>query len=332
MTVLALMQNQNFARYAARPRQQGALMRVAPFVAPSWLIILLLGLLLAGCGPKSLKERTRHGEKLSDESSTLLDEAERALGNLDPDRAEGPLRHAQKLLSHPDIELSPESGMLQSRLAELKARVGPAREEKARREFETAVDKQRDAIVQAMLDVSNAVEAIDRKDPSLEQHQALLDTIERTRNKLKEGKKLEAKSEDYAASVRRTEKRLEDASAKAQSAKVVIDFVYGPAANHLRAEELVKKAKAEKDPDQQLTFYTDARDRFQQCGETAKQLIAKTPILESRAIVVAGQTTTAKAVMSGCETRAGALQKTVTKLEKAKEAREKKKNARSKKG
>lgn len=306
-------------------------MRAAPFVAPSWLIPLLLGLLLAACGPKSLKDRTRHGEKLTDEASELLDEAERALRNMNPDRAESPLKHAQTLLSHPDIELSPESGMLQSRLAELKARVGPAREEKARREFEAAVDKQRDAIVMAMLDVSNAVEAIDRKDPSLEQHQTLLDAIERTRAKLKEGKKFEAKSEDYAASVRRTEKRLEDAAATAQSAKVVIDFVYGPAANLLRAEEAVKKAKAERDPDQQLAFYTDARDRFQQCGETARQLIAKTPILENRSIVVAEQTTTTKAVMSGCDTRASALQKTVTRLEKAKAAREKKKNARSKK-
>jgi hypothetical protein len=307
-------------------------MRAAPFVAPSWLIPLLLGLLLAACGPKSLKERTRHSEKLSDEASSLLDDAERSLSNLEPDRAEVPLKHAQKLLSHPDIELSPESGMLQSRLTELKARVGPAREEKARREFEAAVDKQRDAIVQAMLDVSNASDAIDRKDPSPEQHKALLDAIERTRDRLKEGKKLEAKSEDYAASVRRTEKRLDDATAKAQSAKLVIDFVYGPAAARLEAEELVKKAKAERDPDQQLTLYTDARDRFQQCGETAKQLIAKTPILENRSIVVAGQTTTTKAVISGCDTRAGSLQKTVAKLEKAKEAREKRKNARSKKG
>lgn len=307
-------------------------MRAAPFVAPSWLVLLLLGLLLAACGPKSLKDRTRHGEKLSDEASTLLDEAERALGKLEPDRAEGPLKHAQKLLSHPDVELSPESGMLQTRLTELKARVAPVREEKARREFEATVDKQRDVIVQAMLDVSNAVDAIDRKDPTPEQHKALLDAIERTRDRLKEGKKLEAKSEDYAASVRRTEKRLEDAEAKARSAQMVIEFVYGPAAARLEAEELVKKAKAERDPDQQLTIYTDARDRFQQCGETAKQLIAKTPLLESRTLVVAGQPTTTKAVISGCDTRATSLQKTVTKLEKAKEAREKRKAARSKKG
>src|SRR5690606_36932998 len=124
----------------------------------------------------------------------------------------------------PDIELSPESGMLQSRLEELKARVVPAREEKVRRELEAAVDKQRDAIVQAMLDVSNALEVLGGKEVDSSQVKALLDAVERTRNKLKDGKELEAKSEEYAASVRRTEKRLEEAMATARGMQLVLDF------------------------------------------------------------------------------------------------------------
>ncbi len=307
-------------------------MRVAPCVIPSWLVPLLLGLLLAACGPKSLKERTRNGEKLSDEATTLLDEAEKELRALDPDGAEAPLKDAQKLLSHPDIELSPESEMLRSRLTELKDRVGPTREEKARRELEAAVEKQRDAIVQAMNDVSNALDALEQKDAGPAQVKALLDAVERTRDKLKDGKKLEAKSEDYAASVRRTEKRLDQATEKARSVQQVLDFVAGPATTRQEAEELAKKAKAEKDPDKQLSLYTDARDRFQRCGETAKQMIAKVPELEKSPIQVAGQTTTPKAVVSGCGTRADSLQKTVAKLEQAKAAREKKKNAKAKKG
>ncbi len=302
-------------------------MRAAPSAVHSWPIVLLLGLLLAACGPKNLKERTRHGEKLSDEASSLLDEAEKDLRNMDPDGAEDPLKDAQELLSHPDVELSPESEMLRSRLSELKARVGPTREEKARKELEAAVDKQRDAIVQAMSDVSSALEELERKDAGPSQVKAVHDAVERTRNRLKDGEKLEAKSEDYAASVRRTEQRLEQATAKARSVQQVIDFVSGPATTRQEAEELVKKAKTEKDPDKQLSLYTDARDRFQRCGETAKQLIAKAPELEKSPIQVAGQTTTPKAVISGCGTRADSLQKTVAKLEQAKVAREKKKNA-----
>ncbi len=149
-------------------------MRAASFAIPSWLIPLFLGLLLSACGPKNLKERTRHGEKLTDEASSLLDEAEKDLRNLDPDGAEAPLKDAHKLLSHPDVELSPESEMLRSRLTELRGRVAPTREEKARRELEAAVDKQRDAIVQAMSEVSNALEAVERKDAGSAQVKALL--------------------------------------------------------------------------------------------------------------------------------------------------------------
>jgi hypothetical protein len=296
----------------------------------SWLAPLLLGVLLASCGPKNLKERTRHGEKISDQASSLLDDAERDLAKLDADGAQESLADAKELLAHPDIELSPESGMLQSRYSELQARVAPAREEKARRELEAAVEKQRDTIVQAMSAVSTAVEALEAKDAGPAQVKAVLDSVENTREKLKGGKTLEAKSEDYAASVRRTEQRLEQAVAKARSAQQVIDFVSGPATTRQEAEELVKQAKTEKDPDKQLSLYTDARARFQRCGETAKQLIAKTPALEKSPIQVAGQTTTPKAVASGCGTRADSLQKTVAKLEQAKAAREKKKASASK--
>jgi hypothetical protein len=299
-------------------------------VLPSWLAPLLLGVLLAACGPKNLKDRTRQAEKISDQASSLLDDAERELSRMDADKAESRLKDAKKLMAHPDIELSPESGMLQSRYSELTAQLGPTREEKARRELEAAVEKQRDTIVQAMSDVSTALEALEAKDAGPAQVKAVLDSVERTRDKLKDGKKLEPKSEDYAASVRRTELRLEQAVAKARSAQQVIDFVSGPATTRQEAEELVKQAKAEKDPDKQLSLYTDARERFQRCGETAKELIAKTPALEKAPILVAGQTTTPKAVASGCGTRADSLQKTVTKLEQAKAAREKKKASASK--
>jgi hypothetical protein len=307
-------------------------MRAAPAVIPSWLAPLLLGVLLTACGPKNLKERTRHGEKLSDEASSLLDEAEKALRNLDADRAEAELKDAQKLLSQPDIELSPESEMLESRYTELKARIGPTREEKARKDLDAAVDKQRDSLMQAMNEVSTAIEALDRKDAGPAQVKAVLEAVDHTRDRLKEGKKLEAKSEDYGASARRTEQRLEQATAKAKSVQQMLDFVSGPATARQEAEELVKKAKAEKDPDKQLSLYTDARDHFQRCGETAKQMIAKTPELEKSSIQVAGQTTTPKAVVSSCGTKADSLQKTVTKLEQAKAAREKKKAAKAKKG
>jgi hypothetical protein len=302
-------------------------MRAAPTGLPSWLAPLLLGALLTACGPKNLEDRTRHGEKLSDEAASLLNGAEKDLQNLDADRAERQLQDARKLLANPDIELSPEGELLQSRLTELQARVGATREERARRDLDTAVEKQRDNVVQAMDGVTTALEALEGKDVGPAQLEALLKAVERTREKLKEGKKLEAKSPDYGASVRRTELRLEQATAKVRSMQQMLDFVFGPATARQEAEALVKQAKAEKDPDKQLALYTQARDRFQRCTETAKQQLAKAPELEKSPLQVEGQTTTPKAVASGCGTKADSLQKTVAKLEQAKAAREKKKGA-----
>jgi tetratricopeptide (TPR) repeat protein len=310
-------------------------MRATPSLIPSWLVALLLGVVLAACGPKSMKDRTRNGEKLSDEATPLLDGAERDLNKLDPDHAEAQLQQAQKLLANPDIELSPEGEMLQSRFTELKARVAPTREEKAKRDLEAAADKQRDNLMQAMGEVTTAMEALERKDVGPPQVDALLKAVERTRERLKEGKKLESQNDDYGASARRTEQRLEQATAKARSVQQVLDFVSGPATARQEAEALVKKAKAEKDPDKQLALYTDARDHFLRCGENAKQMITKVPELEKSPIQVEGQTTTPKAVASSCGTKADSLQKSVAKLEQAKAAREKKKSAssaKSKKG
>lgn len=310
-------------------------MRATPPILLAWFAPLLLGIALTACGPKSMKDRTRHGEKLSDDAAPLLDGAERDLNKLDADHAEAQLDQAQKLLSNPDMELSPEGEMLQSRYSELKARVAPARQEKARRDLEAAADKQRDSLMQSMEEVSTALEALDRKDVGQPQVQAVLKAVEHTRERLKEGKELEAQNEDYGASARRTEQRLEQATEKTRSVQQMLDFVSGPATARQEGEALTKKAKAEKDPDKQLSLYTDARDHFQRCGESAKQMIAKTPELEKSPIQVEGQITTPKAVVSSCGSKADSLQKLVAKLEQAKAAREKKKSAsasKSKKG
>ncbi|HEX8698762.1 MAG TPA: hypothetical protein VF815_07995, partial [Myxococcaceae bacterium] len=295
-----------------------------------WLVPLLLAAALAACGPKNLKERTRHGEKLTDEASTLLDEAEQRLRKLEPERAEERLKEAKVLLANPDIELAPESEMLRSRHAELQAMVGPARQERERREVDAAVEKQRDEILRVQEALSTALEALEAKDAGPAQVEAVLKAVERVQERLRAGKALEAKSEDYAASVRRTETRLTQATAKAQFTQQVIAYTSGPVAARQEAEALEKKAKAEKNPDAQLALYLDAQERFRRCGEASQQIVTKTPELERSPIQVDGRATTPKAVGSGCTAKVESLQRTVTKLEKAKAAREKKRAAKGK--
>jgi hypothetical protein len=308
-------------------------MRTAPTRLPSWIALLLLGVALAACGgKKNMKERIAHGEDLSEEAELLLNAAEQELQKLDADSAEKRLRKARELLAHPDVELYPDGEMLRSRLSELQERISPIREERARQELEAAVEKQREDVLRAMEALTTALEGLERKDASPPQVEGALKAVERVRERLKEGKRLEARSEDYAASVRRTEQRLEQAQAKIKTAQQVIEFVSGPAAARQEAEALVKKAKAERDPDLQLTLYTDARNSFRRCSDAAKQLLAKAPEIERSPILVEGQTTTPKAVTSSCGTKADSLDKTVAKLAKSKEARDKKAAAKAKKG
>jgi hypothetical protein len=305
-------------------------MRAAVPHSRTWLVSLLLAAALAACGPKNLKERTRHGEKLSDEASSMLDEAEQSLRKLEAERAEEQLKEVKELLAHPDIELSPESEMLRSRHAELLAMVAPARQERERRQLDAAVEKQRDEMLRAREALDTALEALERKDAGPAQVEAVLTAVERIQERLREGKRLEAKSEDYAASVRRMEQVLTQATAKARFTEQVIAYTSGPVAARLEAEALEKKAKAERDLDAQLTLYMDARERYRRCAEASQQLITKTPELERTSIQVEGRATTPKAVGSGCTAKAESLQRTVTKLEKAKAAREKKRAAKSK--
>lgn len=296
----------------------------------SWLVPLLLVTGLTACGPKNLKERTRHGESLTQKAASVLDEAEQELVQLEAESAREHLEEARELLSHPNVELSPESEEQRIRLKELQARIDPARTQRSQKELDTAVGKQRDSVTQTLGKLPPALEALERKDAGLPQVEAVLATVEQIRERLNEGKKLEPRSEAYAAFVRSTEQSLEQASVKARSTQQLLEFIAGPVAARHEAEALEKQAQEEKDPDTQLTLYTSAIERFQRCGETAKQLLTQAPQLERSPLQVEGQASTPKSVASGCASKASSLQKTLAKLEKAKAARDKKRTTASK--
>jgi len=301
----------------------------------TWVTLLLLLLAVSGCGgQRSIKQRQAFGEKRTDEATLLLNQAEQSLRNLDAEGAVPKLAKAKEVLGHPDVDLSPEAEMCRSQLAELQALVPKVREEKTRRErtareqgekqkLDAAVEKQRDDVVQAMGTVTEAVEALEGKDVDAAQVKALNEAIQRTKERLKAGKALEEKSEDYAASARRTERRLEQAEARARLAQRVVDFVSGPLEASQEAQELEKKARTEKELEERLSLYTDVRERYQRCGEEAEKLLAEVPELARAPLQVKGRPTLVKVVAASCKTRAGTLQRTVAKLEQAKVKRDK---------
>ncbi len=300
----------------------------------TWVTVLLLAVVVTACGPRTKQQRQAYGDSRTDEATLLLNEAEQELRNQNPERAEPILAKAKEVLAHPDVDLSPEAEMCRSQLAELQALVPKVREERARRErtsreeaerktLETAVEKQRDDVVQAMSEVSTALDGLDEKDAGRAQVEAVQEAIKRTRERLKTGKELEAKSEDYEASARSTERRLNQAETRLRLAQRVIEFVSGPLGASQEAPELEKKAKRERDLEARLSLYTDARERFVRCGEEAEKLLTEVPELAKGPIQVKGRPTLLKAVAAGCKKKAGSLQRVVVQLEKAKVKQEK---------
>ncbi|MCY1081540.1 hypothetical protein [Archangium lansingense] len=306
----------------------------------TWVLLLLVVVATSACGPRTKQQRQSHGDKRTDEATLLLNEASQHLRELNADRAEPLLAKAEKVLAHPDVDLSPEGDMLRSELAELQARVPRVREEKVRREkesvtdrerkereaiaererkaLEATVEKQRDAVVEAMFAVTEALDALEARNAGSEQVTAASDAIQRTRERLKTGKELEAKSEDYAASARSTERRLEQAETRLQSARRVIDFVSGPLGESQEAPALEKKAKREKDLEARLSIYTDVRNRYLRCGSEADKLLSEMPELARSPLSVKGRPMALKAVAAGCKKKAGLTQRTVVKVQKAK--------------
>jgi hypothetical protein len=301
----------------------------------SWMAVLLLVVVaMAACGPRTKQQRQAHGEKRTDEATLLLNDAEQDLRSLDVDRAEPKLAKAKEVLSHPDVDLSPEGEMLRSQLAELQALVPRAREERVKREreareqrerqqLEAAVEKQRDSVVEAMSALTEVLDALESQDADSARVEAVSAAVKRVRERLASGKELEAKSEDYAASAKRTERRLEEAEAKLQQAQRVSGFISGPVADKLEAVALAKKAVRERDLDARLSLYTDARERLQRCGEGSEKLLAEAPELARRTFAVQGRPTTIRAVATGCVKQAVALKRVVVKLEKARVKRDK---------
>ena len=300
----------------------------------TWLPLLLLVVVVSACGPRTKQQRQAYGEKRTDEATLLLNEAEKDLRNLDADRAEPRLAKAQEVLSHPDVDLSPEGEMLRSQLSELQAFVPKVRQERARREREAreererkelddAVEKQRDGVVQAMTELTEALDALEQQDPDRARVEAVSAAMKRARERLASGKELEAKNEDYAASARRTERRLDEAEARFRRARRVSDFVSGPFSESQEAPALEKKARQQKDIEARLTLYTEVRERFRRCGEEADKLLVELPELARSPPSVKGRPLVLKAVATGCKKKAGLLQRVVVKLEKAKVKRDK---------
>lgn len=284
------------------------------------LILLLAG---SACGPKTLEQRQRHGEQLGDEATGQLDEAEKELRALEPDKAEDALREANETLSEPDIVHSPESDMLKSRLEELRAQLPTVREQRRLRDLDEKVRDRRSKIGPVLQAVRDDVEALSSKGLSEEKVKATREAMDDLKDLLEDTRELELRDEDFKSYVKRARSELDEAKNAVKVAEEKLRFVSGPIVRREEAAEKLKAAKGEKDPERRAQVLSEAISAYRACADEAGKFGKS--LGEKTTIFVSGAATTPNAVETSCRTSESAANKQLQAAKKAAAAAAKKK-------
>lgn len=283
-----------------------------------WVLApLTLAVGLAACGPRSMQARIASGERKSERASALLDEADRAMSELEPDRAEARLREAGDLLSDRDVDLYPEGDLLRARLTEARGRLVLCREERARQDLAREVQRRREEVDRALADLRAALPELERKDAGRAQVDHVRDASRRVEQRVEDGKGLEAKDAAYAEYAGQALKQVEEARGRAAVVEKTLEFIAGPMKDRAEAVALAKRAKAERGLEERLGLYTQARRRFVDCTDNGQKLIDQAPGLEKARVELDGKPVSIKAVTRGCQARVDGLDRTLEKLLKA---------------
>ncbi len=287
--------------------------------------LLVLFLFLAGCGPKGLQAKLQFAERRAGELETELDKAERAMADLDPEEAQEHLDESKKALLEPDLDYYPEHGLLRDRYKALDARLPSVRAEKERRDFEAKVAQRRQALQKVLAELDKAMDALAKKDISSSDVAEANDAREDVEEELKEGKALEGKDAKYTSDAEKARQTLEKGLPRVKLAHQTVQFLKGPGALHHEALELAREAKAEKELEDRLEAFLEARNAYRKCQDGANQLLGASAGLEKVAILLDEHTTTPRAVALACTDGAASTEKTLVALrEKAKAAAAKK--------
>lgn len=286
--------------------------------------ILGLGMVLlalsAGCGPKSMKARMANGENRAERASELIDEADREMRALEPDRAERKLKEAREQLSDRDVDLYPEGDLLRSRLTEANERLVLCRDERNRRDLEVEAQKRQQEVEKALAELKSAQDDLGHRTSGKTEVDHARDAARRVRDRLEDGKSFEAKDKKYGEFAQQARKQMDEVLAKAAILEKTLEFASGPLGERKEGMALSDKAKAERDMDKRLGLYTQARKRFVACNEDGLKLISATPGLDKATVEVDGSTTTVKAAAVGCQAKVDGLDRTLEKLLKAQAA------------
>ncbi len=280
---------------------------------------MLLGaglVLAAGCGPRTMQARVAEGERRVDRASSLMDEAQRALEAVEPDRAQDRLRDAKEQLSDRNVDTNPEAELLRSRLSQLEARLPEVRARKARDELARKVDE-RKGVIQASLTRLRA--ALAELKPGVTDRSALRsarDGIRMVRDDIAWKRELQTEDPAFGEYVEALGVELDSAERKIELAEKVAAFAEGPVRSLQSATALAEKAKAESRLSKRLELENDSLAQYRACADGAKKQLADDLGLERAQVMVEGTPTPPPEVRKTCEARAAAQQKLVARTRK----------------
>jgi len=278
---------------------------------------LALALVALGCGPKSMSARMASGERLCDRASAALDDAEKALADLDVERAEKRLGDAKEALANPDIAVYPEADSVQDRFKELQAKIAPARAERERRATGKLVEARRAVISKSVTAFRKALAELDRRAGDRTALGAVREAGRKVREDADWQHELQDKDADFKAYCDSVKQDVEAAQADLALAERAADFAEGPAREHDAAFAQAEKAQGEKAPDARLALYRDAGDRFRHCGEDAEKLLAAAPGLEKVTLSAGGKPASPAAIAKACKAEAPRMDKAAAAAQKA---------------
>lgn len=283
-----------------------------------WLSFLLL-IALAGCGPKSLDAKMRDADKLSDKILGLLDRAEKAIGDAEPQKAEELLADAAKLLTEPDMQYSPEREMFVSRQAELVPRLAEAREARRLKDIEEAVRSERAEVGPALQGMKDAAEAIGGAKVDEKLVDAARDSVtalEKAVGASDDRRLLALKDSSFLGYLKRAKAETEKARAVLTKAEKKLKFINGPVAFKQKATDELKESKTEKDPEKKRALITSALAGYSQCNSTGVEFTRSLSTNEK--IVIGAATTSVESVLEMCKAAQQTTEQALAKLPKVK--------------
>lgn len=235
---------------------------------------LLLMLIAASCGPKSLQARMKDAERLADRAGTALDQAERAAEAYEPLAMQKSLDEAKALLLEKDIDLYPEAQMHLDRFKEVAARLPAVKAEREKRDFEKRLNDARDAIVPRSHALTEIAGQVVPAHPTRQQ----CDALEARTNDLKaafdSSEDVFAKDADFAAWARGEKAKAEKAQLTLATCRQGVAFLEGPVASSKKGVEQHRLGLKEKNAQSRVTILAEARTELSSCVREGKRFAA----------------------------------------------------------